>query len=580
MNEEMPLLQKLRKENALPFVDFVLTDYLLNNFNSSIHAAPLLLHLSQSARAGHLCIKVNDTEVLPKPQEVWEVNDHIKLSQEDWRELEQLIQAGVKSLSSSLAANISHENETPPSNHPLCRMGSLFYFQKYWAFETTCLQKLFSLLQVKPSLKLDPSILQSSLDQLLSQKNILPEQAHAIHQLEKQALILIAGGPGTGKTYTAGLLIKVFWNALPKSQREKCRIALAAPTGKAAANLQKSLSKAVQNEPDFPAITAVTIHSLLGLRNNRQTSPSQVSADLLIIDECSMIDIRMMSLLLHALKPGARLIMLGDPFQLPPVEAGAFFSDMLHLCPQSQVIELHKCLRTDLLEIVHLAKEIKQGASQAALHLLKTSQNALHFIPLPAEQNVSQIQRELWEKAWPYLSSGLESHTRETLTHFCILSPLRKGPLGVDQLNHFFYKEALKKARHKDHIVIPIMIIANDSKKGLFNGDMGFLIRQRDKDADGRCQIGDYAVFSGKKVPALLLPPYEYAYCLSVHKSQGSEFDHVLLLMPEGSEHFGRELIYTAVTRARTRLEIWSTPSIFEKAIHRSTSRLSRRCGK
>lgn len=240
------------------------------------------------------------------------------------------------------------------------------------------------------------------------------------------------------------------------------------------------------------------------------------------------------------------------------------------------MIKLQKSLRVELKEILDLAKEIKSGSSQAALHLLNKSEKALHFNHLHEGQNLLQIQHQLEEKVRPYLSS-LDVNAPETLNHFRILSPLRRGMLGVDQLNAFFYKETLKRSSERQSIVIPIMITANASKQELYNGDVGFLIKHKPFDREGHPQRGDYALFSGKKIPAFLLPRYEYAYCLSVHKCQGSEFDRVLLLMPPGSEHFGRELVYTAVTRARHQLEIWSTPTIVEKALKHTSARLSRR---
>lgn len=568
------MLARLRKENALPFIDFALSDYLLKNHSSHTDLEPLLIHLSQATRAGHLCVKVTDHEVIPKPADVWMVQENFLISPNEWLELEKLIQAGAKNSPETLVTDVNEHKEGCP-NTPLCRFDNLFYFQKYWISESTCLQKFFHLLIEKPLIQLDASIVQQSIDRL----SLLPEQAQAIKQLEKHALTIIYGGPGTGKTYTAGLLVKVFWQALSISQRKNCKVALAAPTGKAASNLQKSLGNAVADLEDFPQIKATTLHSLLNLKAKAQTQPALISADLLVIDECSMIDIRMMSFLLGSLKPGARLIMLGDPFQLPPIEPGAFFSDMIHHGDQRQMIELHKCLRMELKEILDLATEVKKGTSQAALHLLNTSKKSLYFHHLPNEESPAQIQRQLLEKVLPYLSS-FDLNSPESINRFRILSPLRKGALGVDQLNAYLYKEILKKSQSKNQskhpLVIPIMIIANSPKQELFNGDVGFLIRQEASHELGYTQIGDYAIFSGRKIPALLLPQYEYSYCLSIHKCQGSEFDHVLLLLPEGSEHFSRELIYTGVTRTRQQLEIWSTPLVFDKALNYSSTRLSR----
>lgn len=332
------MLSRLRKENALPFVDFALADYLLKEHPAHNDIASLLIHLSQATRAGHLCIKVDDHEVLPKLEEVWAIQENITLSPKEWEELEKLIQASAKNLPSTLISIVEADENFP--NTPLCRFGNLFYFQRYWIYESNCLQKFHHLLKEKPLLELNYSIVQLSLDQL----SLLPEQAQAIQQLERQALTIISGGPGTGKTYTAGLLVKIFWKGISPSQRENCKIALAAPTGKAAANLQKSLANAVADLQDFPPIQATTLHALLNLNSKIQKQPVLISADLLVIDECSMIDIRLMSLLLQALKPGARLIMLGDPFQLPPIEVGAFFSDMVQLvcAPGDQIAKKSK----------------------------------------------------------------------------------------------------------------------------------------------------------------------------------------------------------------------------------------------
>jgi exodeoxyribonuclease V alpha subunit len=117
------------------------------------------------------------------------------------------------------------------------------------------------------------------------------------------------------------------------------------------------------------------------------------------------------------------------------------------------------------------------------------------------------------------------------------------------------------------------MITTNSIKQNLYNGDMGLLIKKSKGLAP---QEGDVAIFEDRKIPALILPNFEYAFCLSVHKSQGSEFDHVLLLMPEGSERFGREMVYTAVTRARKTFNLWSTKELFHKTSKQQSKRLSR----
>ncbi len=158
----------------------------------------------------------------------------------------------------------------------------------------------------------------------------------------------------------------------------------------------------------------------------------------------------------------------------------------------------------------------------------------------------------------------------EAFQRFRILTPLRKGPYGVETLNRTLVRHYLSKT--DQWFVAPIMLVNNDYRLELWNGEVGILVRRKSE----HIQEGDFAIFPKRgKVPALLLPKYEYAYCLSVHKSQGSEFDHVLLLMPEGSEVFGRELLYTAATRARKKLEVWGSDEVLEKTINTQSHRLS-----
>lgn len=572
MSEKRILLDKLKK--ILPQIDLTLSEHLSKNFAPACDVTFLLLHLSQATRAGHLCIKIEEESIFPQPEKVWEMQNSAVLSAQEWQQIKHYIKSESQQLPPSLSTSLHEEKASLPST-PLCRFQQFIYFQKHWVLESSCLHQLDLLLNQKPAMPLDPETIQSSVNELVSLNKLLPEQARVMQLLEKQSLTLIAGGPGTGKTYTAGQLIKIFWKALSLAQRQKCRIMLAAPTGKGASNLQKSLGQAVAELSDFPSISSTTIHALLGIKQQSSFTPGVITADLLIIDECSMIDIRLMSQLLKSLKPGARLVLLGDPYQLPPVGAGSFFSDMIKLCPAAQMITLDRCLRSDLKEIVGLASEIKKGNCQEAFNILHSSEGILDFKQMPDRVSALHFQHQLLERGLPHLLTDDEPNL-DQFQRFCILSPLRKGPLGVDQLNQLFFKEMAKRAKHRGRIVIPIMILNNDPKRGLFNGDTGYLIRHHLSDVDDTLQVGDFALFHGKKIAALHLPRFEYAYCLSVHKSQGSEFDHVLLLLPEGSEHFGRELLYTAVTRAKKKLEIWNQGSTFETMISHSVRRLSR----
>lgn len=314
-----------------------------------------------------------------------------------------------------------------------------------------------------------------------------PEQQEAIRFAAEHAVTLICGGPGTGKSYTAARLVAALGGP--------GEVAVAAPTGKAAANLGRALGRPAQ-----------TLHALL--------QKPRLPHDLVVVDEGSMIDAGMMARLLQAVKTGARLVLLGDDDQLPPVEAGNLFADLVALSP---VCRLTRCLRTDLTEIVDKAEAVKQG-------------KIIETLPLPSIAELAQLEGT-------------------------ILTPLRRGPYGADALNRQLH------ARRKGPV--PIVVKKNDLKRGLSNGDVGIL-------------EGGVARFTEDlSVPAALLPPYDYAYVLSVHKSQGSEYDRVHVLLPQGSERFGREMLYTAITRARHDVKVYGDPDIAQAVVSKRVLRLS-----
>lgn len=383
---------------------------------------------------------------------------------------------------------------------------------------------------------INPQLLQTEVQQLETQGAITHEQAEAITKGCMQSLTTIMGGPGTGKTYTAGLLLNTFRKLLRGSP---CKIALTAPTGKAAANLQKSFEKFSHSWSEGHSIQAQTLHALLKLGKNRDPQP--IDADLIIVDESSMIDSKRMVNLFDAVKPSARLILMGDPNQLPPVEVGELFAALIHTF--SGGTKLTRCQRTDLLSIVEMARNILAGKGDS--------------VPL-----YSDLEPFLEEalKAFTPPQQALPAELLRFFNQYRILSPLNQGPWGCETLN----KRLLTRLRKSDQpIVAPILITKNDRTFSLNNGEVGVLIA---KDPF-QYQAGDVAYFEGasgvRKIPAIALPEHTWGFCLSVHKSQGSEFDRVLLLWPEGAERFGRPGLYTGVTRAKKEIHIVADPKTF-----------------
>lgn len=587
-----PILNKLLAGKYLSDIDYALAEHLLSEYPlSGEEEASFICHLSIAARQGHLCVCVENGKVIPDPECLWkevrEKSGEETLYYQELEKLPGLIAKGSSLLPKTLITEQDKVDFGFPST-PVCRLGNLYYFQRNWVCETFIVQCLTSKFTQLPAIGLDLLKVKEEVSSMQLANRLQPEQANAIWQACQNSFTIICGGPGTGKTYTAGQLIRIYWEGISLEQRSNCEIALAAPTGKAAANLQKSLQHAVSELTGFPALKAQTLHSLLKISTTSRRSESTfmefLSADLIIIDESSMIDVRLMACLLNAIKPGARLILLGDPNQLPPVAEGMIFSDMVGSLT-SKIAILKTCLRTDLQAICDFSNLIKNGKAEAAWHFLTLGTESVQCTSsLPQNSRGSS----LIEYAAPFFRVDFQQvDSRRLLTifnEFRILSPLRQGPWGVDQLNLSFAQFLMNSHISGSWFAAPIVITSNDHRLELSNGEVGVLIRRVPKNPKEvtSLQEGDYALFtdrySDKEVrqfPALLLPRYEYAYCLSVHKSQGSEFDHVLLLLPEESASFGRTVLYTAVTRARKKIEIWGSQTAFQTTVSSYSQRLS-----
>lgn len=561
--------------SSLPYVDYALACHFLKNHPEAEEASAALIgYLSLAAREGHLCVHIDEKNIFPPPHQLLESS---------CPQFEALLVQGSKQLPQDLFTDVSSKDLRTVPSSPVCRLGSLFYLQRYWQQESRVISHFYQIADRQPEIRLDSQSVEGALHILVSNGKLLLEQAQAIRLACSGSFTIIAGGPGTGKTYTAGELIKIFWSSIDDKQRKECKIALAAPTGKAAANLQKSLSRAVYELEGFPLIHAKTLHSLLGIRSSIPSEePEKLNADLILIDESSMIDVHLMAHLLASIKQGARLILLGDPHQLPPVSAGMLFADLV-LCPKVRSVMLSKCLRSELHSLLQFAEKVNQGDSQGALRQLSAQANGISRLALD-EVPIRATYEKILDFSLPFFLEaykGTPEQMLEAFGYFRILCPLRQGPFGVDALNELFVQRMMQNKKNEEWFVAPILLVSNDSRFDLSNGEVGVLVRRMPKDKkDDRIREGDYALFTSRegetrKLPALLLSKFEYAYCLSVHKSQGSEFDRVLLLMPEGSQRFGREVLYTAVTRARKQLDIWTSDAILQETISEKSHRLS-----
>ncbi len=554
---KFPTLKLAVDQGALSAIDYEFAKMLLKEHDLVEETvAGLICHLAKASREGHLCVVYKDGRLFPSPDQLWLKDCNCEPS-EELLKLISTIGSAFERIPSTLLSIVENGLKDYPLQ-PICLYRNALYLQKNWVFETHFIEHLRELRDQKPSLKVDMSRVKT----LLSRYSLNQNQQLAVEHAFQNSLTLISGGPGTGKTYTAGcfaaLYLECFGEKLPK-------IAITAPTGKAASKLRSELMSL-----DYSQIETLTLHSLLNFSPNTPYSypPRKLLPyDLLLVDECSMIDVKLMASLLPAIKKGARVVFLGDPDQLPSVEAGSLFADMMIALDERYQVQLQECLRVELRDLVHFAGLINRG-------IFKELPSCVNIIQGNADTS-SGKKHEFMRFLEGFLPSdySLEAVINR-FDRFRLLSPLRKGGFGVDQLNEAVLNVVFHQVQEESDYAVPIMITRNDKRSGLFNGETGFLVRKKGKHPF-EVSKGDYALFGGRKIDAFLLPSFEYAFCLSVHKSQGSEFDHVMLILPKGSERFGREMLYTAVTRAKKRLTIFGSEHVLKEAVKYRSHRIS-----
>lgn len=405
----------------------------------------------------------------------------------------------------------------------------------------------------------------------------------------------LVGGPGTGKTHT---ILKIMIERLGVDP--DLRILLAAPTGKAAQRMQESVQSGLSQLADATNDAAVmaripreasTLHRLLGTRGDssffRHDANNPLPADLLIIDEASMVDLPMMAKLLEALAPGTQLILVGDPDQLASVETGAVLADIVSAASSQAdlagaVRRLTKQYRYSAQSgIGRLCDAIRNGDHAAVIDILEdpgVPDVRLRAVPtraaLPEQIGQTVVFAMLREAI-----VGKDPHALLVASgKGKILCPSRTGPFGVDTLNdvteRMLAEQGLIDVRNRWYDGRPVLVLRNDYDLGLFNGDSGVIFADQ---SAGEAQ----AMFSGmtgtlRKIAANRLPAHQTNFAMTVHRSQGSEFDRVLIILPSmQSPILTRELFYTAVSRARADVEIWAEPLSLRAACERRVGRAS-----
>lgn len=520
---------------------------------------------SYSAGRGHSCtsLEVSALPLLPTPR---------KLPPSDIRHWQESL-------------ILSDTVGTPGAYTPLVLdPAGRLYLHRCWRYEQ---QVASGILSRSRPLTINEIRLDAALDRYFPlQSGAVDLQRSAARMALSRRLSVISGGPGTGKTATVARILALLLDVAGDSRPE---ITLAAPTGKAAMRLHQSIlhaaeSLALPDEIRNCLPTGVsTIHRLLGVQTRRggfrYNRNNRLPCDILVVDEASMVDLQLMASLLEALREDARVILLGDRNQLASVEAGAVLADICDSANQATVpvTQLTKSYRFgDDSGIAALSQLINSGESIAATELLKSGQYPdILWRPLPTGRAFEGAFTAAARDGYAgYAQAASPAEAIAALTSFRILSPLRSGPCGIENLNRLCLNAIAPEQKNDSQgfRLMPVMVTGNNYELGLFNGDTGVVM-----ESDGRQAVWFENPEGGvRHLSTLRLPAFEAAFALTVHKSQGSEFDKVLLVLPDRmSDVLSRELLYTAVTRARRHIEIWGTEEVFRQTIERRTLRTS-----
>lgn len=447
----------------------------------------------------------------------------------------------------------------PKGSAPLVLEGERLYFRRLWQYEERLIQGVRCLMAAEP-LPVDGE----KLKVLAQAAGLDASQQAAVAGAAGCRFAILTGGPGTGKTTTVLQLI-----ALRLWQQPDLKVALAAPTGKAAQRLTETLVKRADALPLPEDLKArlprevTTLHRLLGARPDsaqvRYDAEHPLPYDLVVVDEASMVDLVLAAKLIDALPEGGSLLLLGDRDQLASVEAGSILADLCDGAPGHtfRLTTTHR-FQAGLVELAAAVQEDQDKVCQA----------------LPRIEGMPCLWRALdegYQSYWEVVrKGGTFREVHAAFACFRVLCAHRRGILGSDWLN----QELETRWRRHGWVLggecypgRALLIQENVPDLGLFNGDIGI------------CLVGEDGALKvwfedGRQLLPARLPAHETVFAMTVHKAQGSEFDRVLLVLPpKSSEVLSCELIYTALTRARKEVKCWGSETVLRAALDRRIRR-------
>lgn len=601
-------LNQFKQDSQISLLDIHLVVFLTNKakLNDELilkRFSFLVLSLSKEVRSGHVCLELTNLNQQTIAPDVW--LDLASPTTKDWLDaLDHAQHTQVVSDGSKLS--------------PLILIDNKLYFQRMWHDEKQVAQYFnCNELTENSGNNVDLKLI---LDQLFTDRQTFIDwQKVAVAVALTRKVAIISGGPGTGKTTTVAKILAGIVLTQPNA-----RIVTAAPTGKAASRLTESLSRAI-SQLSFDHLNikaeAVTLHRLLGAKtDNREFSYNKnnpLNIDVLVVDEASMVDLNMMARIIDALPKNARLILLGDKDQLSSVEAGAVFGDLCefistgysparaeqlsqltgYAIPSSQQVAiitdsiclLQKSYRfNESSGIGLLANAVKEGQVATAKKLLADRLfHDIHYHLLTSQHAYEAVLHDCVDHYKSYLTAinprgnNDIADILEKFAQYRLLCAVREGMFGVEGLNKqiesLLAKKRLIHLKNKEawYVGRPIMILRNSSSLGLYNGDIGITLMAEHDNTKLRVYF-PFADGSIKGFSPFRLPEHETAYAMTIHKSQGSEFDKVNIILPtDYSPLLNRSLLYTAITRAKKSVSIYANEQILSQAIKTQTVRHS-----
>ena len=655
-----PPAQGLSASQTLQWLNLWTAQGLLRHIDSALAAQLLRLDaqassvvltaaavLAQMEGRGHTCLPLTELCQPPAALLGWPVSAadgpqglralwaHLPTSLGDWH-------TALQQASSGAALRLA---DAPDRGQPLVLGGPadapLLYLRRYAGYEQRVGQSLLQ--RAGATLPVPEAAARDWLDRFFAPQPAPADatdwQKVACAVALRSRLSVITGGPGTGKTYTAARLLALLL-ALHEDG-SPLRVALAAPTGKAAARLKQSIDDALIRLP-VPADAGLdlniliarmgparTLHALLGARPDtrafRHHAANPLDVDVLIVDEASMVHLEMMDALLQALPPTARLVLLGDKDQLASVEAGAVLGDLCrdavagrysrasaqyvqavtgHNLPAEYLATGDAPVLAQQTVMLRQSRRFKGAIGQLALAVNRGDATAARATFALASAPVSALQPTspqtvsalaLGTSGQPsYADSmrlmhegptqqGGEAHADwvrrvlKAFERFRILSAVHQGDWGTQGLNAAVQKaladQGLLKPQGEWFAGRPIMVTRNDAQLGVFNGDVGMVL----PNPEGKLKAWFLDGEALRSVSVMRLAHIETAFVMTVHKSQGSEFEHTALVLPPGvAELLSRELVYTGITRAREQFTLIEVePGLLEAAIARPSVRAS-----